>query len=130
MPLCQLLGLTYRQIDYWTRTGLVTPSIMDSLGSGQARLYSEADAFRLYVIHRVVSAGASLQRVRCMLEWFDQENMDWNDVTLVVEPWGVWLCRTPGDLHKFLVHATNPTLLSGPKLRDDFDVLMSRAKAS
>ena len=35
-----IVGITYRQLDYWTRTGLVRPSLGDATGSGSRREYS------------------------------------------------------------------------------------------
>jgi len=35
---CRVVGITYRQLDYWARTGLVNPSIREAGGSGTRRL--------------------------------------------------------------------------------------------
>ena len=40
---CSLVGITYRQLDYWARTGLLRPSIADATGSGSQRRYSYSD---------------------------------------------------------------------------------------
>ena len=37
---CAATGITYRQLDYWARTGLVEPSVRPAYGSGTQRLYS------------------------------------------------------------------------------------------
>lgn len=58
------VGITYRQLDYWARTGLVTPSIQDAKGSGTQRLYSFQDLVALRVIKGLLDTGVSLQRVR------------------------------------------------------------------
>ena len=36
---CAAAGITYRQLDYWARTGLVEPSVRAAHGSGSQRLY-------------------------------------------------------------------------------------------
>ncbi|MFE6918918.1 MerR family transcriptional regulator, partial [Streptomyces rubiginosohelvolus] len=36
---CAAAGITYRQLDYWARTGLVEPSVRPAYGSGTQRLY-------------------------------------------------------------------------------------------
>ncbi|MFZ2272130.1 MerR family transcriptional regulator, partial [Corynebacterium variabile] len=36
---CQITGITYRQLDYWTRTNLIHPSVAEATGSGSQRLY-------------------------------------------------------------------------------------------
>ena len=47
---CQIAGITYRQLDYWARTGLVKPSIRGAKGSGSQRLYSFKDILTLKIV--------------------------------------------------------------------------------
>ena len=54
---CSLVGITYRQLDYWARTGLLRPSIADATGSGSQRRYSYGDVLELKVIKRLLDAG-------------------------------------------------------------------------
>src|SRR6266487_2732711 len=61
---CKLVGISYRQLDYWARTGLVTPSVREAGGSGTQRLYSFKDLVQLRVIKKLIDAGVTLQRVR------------------------------------------------------------------
>lgn len=61
---CGIVGITYRQLDYWARTGLLRPSISDARGSGTQRRYSYHDILELKVIKRLLDAGISLQRAR------------------------------------------------------------------
>jgi DNA-binding transcriptional MerR regulator len=61
---CRIVGISYRQLDYWARTDLVTPSIRDARGSGTQRLYSFRDLVTLRVIKSLLDTGVSLQRVR------------------------------------------------------------------
>jgi DNA-binding transcriptional MerR regulator len=65
---CNLVGITYRQLDYWARTGLLRPSIADARGSGTQRLYAYRDLLELKVIKQLLDAGISLQRARRALE--------------------------------------------------------------
>ena len=37
---CNAAGITYRQLDYWARTGLIEPTVRGASGSGSQRLYS------------------------------------------------------------------------------------------
>lgn len=64
----KLVGISYRQLDYWARTGLVRPSIKDAQGSGSQRLYSFQDLVSLKVIKNLLDTGVSLQRVRKAVE--------------------------------------------------------------
>ena len=61
---CKIVGITYRQLDYWARTELVEPSIRSATGSGSQRLYSFDDVVALKVVKNLVDTGVSLQKVR------------------------------------------------------------------
>ena len=61
---CRAAGITYRQLDYWARTGLVEPTIRPATGSGTQRLYSFRDILVLKVVKRLLDTGVSLQQIR------------------------------------------------------------------
>ena len=61
---CAIVGITYRQLDYWARTDLLKPSITEAKGSGTQRRYSYRDLLELKVIKRLLDAGISLQSAR------------------------------------------------------------------
>src|SRR5438132_12507548 len=65
---CSIVGITYRQLDYWARTDLLRPSISDARGSGTQRVYSYTDLLQLKVIKRLLDDGVSLQRARQAIE--------------------------------------------------------------
>jgi DNA-binding transcriptional MerR regulator len=65
---CSVVGITYRQLDYWARTGLLRPSIADASGSGSQRRYSYGDVLELKVIKRLLDAGLKLQQARQAVE--------------------------------------------------------------
>lgn len=60
----KIVGISYRQLDYWARTGLVRPSVKDARGSGSQRLYSFQDLALLRLIKRMLDSGVSLQQIR------------------------------------------------------------------
>lgn len=60
----RIVGISYRQLDYWARTGLVRPSIRDAHGSGTQRLYSFQDLAQLKLIKRMLDSGVGLQQIR------------------------------------------------------------------
>jgi DNA-binding transcriptional MerR regulator len=60
----RIVGISYRQLDYWARTGLVRPSIQDAQGSGTQRLYSFQDLALLKLVKRMLDSGVSLQQIR------------------------------------------------------------------
>ena len=65
---CSAAGITYRQLDYWARTGLVAPSVRSAAGSGSQRLYSFKDILVLKVVKRLLDTGVSLQNIRTAVE--------------------------------------------------------------
>ena len=60
----RIVGISYRQLDYWARTGLVRPSVRDAHGSGSQRLYSFQDLALLKLIKRMLDSGVGLQQIR------------------------------------------------------------------
>ena len=61
---CRAAGVTYHQLDYWARTGLLEPSVRNPSGSGHQRLYSFRDILVIKVIKRLLDTGVSLQQIR------------------------------------------------------------------
>lgn len=78
---CKLAGITYRQLDYWARTGLLTPSIAQAQGSGTQRLYSFEDVVRLRIIKRILDTGMHLGKIRQAVEWLRREMEDGTDLS-------------------------------------------------
>jgi DNA-binding transcriptional MerR regulator len=60
----KVVGITYRQLDYWARTDLIRPSLSDAAGSGSRRKYSYSDLLELRVIKTLLDAGIKLESVR------------------------------------------------------------------
>jgi DNA-binding transcriptional MerR regulator len=65
---CRLTGVTYRQLDYWARTNLVTPSLTPATGSGSKRAYAYSDLLEVKVIKSLLDSGVSLNRARQAVE--------------------------------------------------------------
>lgn len=85
--------ITYRQLDYWARIGLVIPEVRDASGSGSARLYSFRDILMLKVIKRLLSAGVSLQQIRTAVDYLrDRGVQDLTEVTLISDGVSVYEC--------------------------------------
>jgi DNA-binding transcriptional MerR regulator len=91
----RIADITYRQLDYWTRTGLVTPSVNDAHGSGTQRLYSFQDLATLRVIKSLLDTGVSLQRVRKAVEHLRSMDRRPHGVTLMSDGRGVYEAHTP-----------------------------------
>jgi DNA-binding transcriptional MerR regulator len=60
----EIVGITYRQLDYWARTDLIRPSLTDASGSGSRRLYAYADLLELRIVKQLLDAGIKLEMVR------------------------------------------------------------------
>ena len=96
---CTLIGITYRQLDYWARTGLLRPSIADARGSGSQRVYSYTDVVELKVIKQLLDAGISLQRARRAVECLrDGLGADLASSNLVLVGTDSVLARTDGEV--------------------------------
>lgn len=78
----RVVGISYRQLDYWDRTELARPSISGARGSGSQRLYSFDDIVRLRVIKRLLDAGVGLARIRTALDELARQGRTLADVTL------------------------------------------------
>ena len=91
---CKIVGITYRQLDYWARTDLVRPSVMDAAGSGTQRLYSFRDLLELKVIKQMLDAGIALQSARKAVESLRGFNKDLASARIVIQGSSVVLAET------------------------------------
>jgi DNA-binding transcriptional MerR regulator len=96
---CHAVSISYRQLDYWARTGLVTPSVRDASGSGTQRLYSFRDMVVLKVVKRLLDAGVSLQNIRKAIEALRLRGVeDLAEITLISDGTTVYECRSPEEV--------------------------------
>jgi DNA-binding transcriptional MerR regulator len=96
---CNVAGITYRQLDYWARTGLVEPTVRTAGGSGTQRLYSFRDVLLLKVIKRLLDAGVSLQQIRVAVHHLRERGTeDLTGVTLMSDGASVYECRSPDEV--------------------------------
>lgn len=96
---CQVAGITYRQLDYWARTGLVKPSIRSAAGSGSQRLYSFKDILVLKIVKRLLDAGISLQNIRIAVDHLRSRGVqDLANITLFSDGTSVYECTSPEEV--------------------------------
>lgn len=89
----QVVGISYRQLDYWARTNLVRPSLADASGSGTRRMYSYRDLLELKVIKNLLDAGIRLESVRDVFDYLRTHlNEDIVSAHLVIDGAQVILC--------------------------------------
>ncbi|MBB4677585.1 MerR family transcriptional regulator [Crossiella cryophila] len=96
---CQIAGITYRQLDYWARTGLVSPTIRSAHGSGSQRLYSFKDILVLKVVKRLLDTGVSLQNIRVAVDHLRRRGVrDLARITLFSDGTTVYECTSPEEV--------------------------------
>ncbi|MFC0580805.1 MerR family transcriptional regulator [Micrococcoides hystricis] len=92
---CKAAGITYRQLDYWARTGLVVPTVRSAQGSGSQRLYSFRDVLVLKVVKRLLDTGVSLQQIRTSVGHLRQRGVeDLAQITLMSDGASVYECTS------------------------------------
>lgn len=95
----QIVGITYRQLDYWARTDLITPSFTKATGSGSRRLYSYTDLLELKAIKSLLDAGIKLESVRDVFGYLrDELKADVSAVNLVIQGKESVLVRTGEEI--------------------------------
>jgi len=98
---CKLVGISYRQLDYWARTGLIQPSIQTARGSGSQRKYAFADIVQLKVVKRLLDAGMSLNKIRTAMDILRQQlqsNNPLTDVTLLSDGTTIYAAHSASEV--------------------------------
>ena len=96
---CSAAGITYRQLDYWARTGLVEPSIRNAMGSGSQRLYGFGDILVLKIVKRLLDAGVSLQNIRTAVAHLRGRGVtELERMTLMSDGASIYECSSPDEI--------------------------------
>jgi DNA-binding transcriptional MerR regulator len=96
---CAAAGITYRQLDYWARTGLVAPSVRTATGSGTQRLYSFRDILVLKVVKRLLDTGVSLQNIRKAVDHLRNRGIkELSNITLFSDGATVYECTSAEEV--------------------------------
>ena len=141
---CSAAGITYRQLDYWARTGLVEPTVREASGSGSQRLYSFRDILVLRVVKKLLDAGVSLANIRTAIGTLQHRGAeDLAHLTLISDGTTVYECTSTDEMVDLLqggqavfaiavgrqVRDVEGTLASLPGERARRDELASQAGA-
>jgi DNA-binding transcriptional MerR regulator len=95
----EIVGITYRQLDYWARTELVRPSMADAKGSGSRRKYAYRDLLELKMIKNLLEAGINLQTVRGVFQYMREHvGEDVTSANLVITGKTAVLVSSDGEL--------------------------------
>jgi DNA-binding transcriptional MerR regulator len=96
---CAAAGITYRQLDYWARTGLVEPTVRAAAGSGSQRLYGFRDILVLKVVKRLLDTGVSLQNIRAAVQHLRAHGIDdLAQITLMSDGASVYECTSADEV--------------------------------
>jgi DNA-binding transcriptional MerR regulator len=96
---CSAAGITYRQLDYWARTGLVEPTVRNATGSGTQRLYSFRDILVLKIVKRLLDTGVSLQQIRKAIQHLRNRGVeDLAGMTLMSDGASVYECTSADEV--------------------------------
>lgn len=92
-------GISYRQLDYWARTGLVEPTVQEAKGSGSQRLYGFRDILVLKLVKRLLDTGISLQQIRTAIGQLHEAGVhDLSKTTLMSDGASVYLCTSNDEV--------------------------------
>ncbi len=96
---CAAAGITYRQLDYWARTGLVVPTVRGAAGSGTQRLYGFRDILVLRVVKRLIDTGVSLPNIRAAVDHLaDRSGDDLASLTIMSDGASIYECRSADEV--------------------------------
>lgn len=100
---CTAAGISYRQLDYWARTGLVEPTIRSASGSGSQRLYGFRDILVLKIVKRLLDAGVSLQNIRTAVNHLrERGSEDLARITLMSDGASIYECTNSDEIFDLL----------------------------
>jgi DNA-binding transcriptional MerR regulator len=126
---CRTIGITYRQLDYWARTGLVTPSIREAGGSGTQRLYSFQDLVVLKVIKKLTDLGVSLQRVRKSIAYLRQSGHEQpTGITLMSDGSSVYACESEDEIIDLVKRGQGVFAIALDRVWEDLSVSLGKRK--
>ncbi len=100
---CAAAGISYRQLDYWARTGLVEPTVRGASGSGSARLYGFKDILVLKIVKRLLDTGVSLQNIRSAVTHLRERGVDdLARITLMSDGASIYECTNSEEIFDLL----------------------------
>ena len=124
----RLVGISYRQLDYWARTGLVRPSVKDADGSGSQRLYSFHDLLQLRIIKKLLDAGVSLQRVRKAVDFLkDHLKKSPHGLTLMSDGVRIYAFESPDEVFDLLQRGQGVFGIAVDKVWSDLEGSVKKA---
>jgi DNA-binding transcriptional MerR regulator len=128
---CKLVGISYRQLDYWARTGLVSPSVREAGGSGTQRLYSFQDLVLLRTIKSLLDTGVSLQHIRQSIVYLRKHlGTEPTSVTLMSDGTRVYACQSEDEIIDLVKRGQGVFAIALDKVWDDLAGSLGRARGT
>jgi DNA-binding transcriptional MerR regulator len=126
---CKVVGISYRQLDYWARTGLVTPSIREAGGSGTQRLYSFQDLIELRVIKQLLDTGVSLQKIRQAVEFLREMKRQPAGTMLMSDGDHIYAADSPDEVIDLLQRGQGVFAIALDRVRDDLTASLQTTRS-
>lgn len=121
-------GITYRQLDYWARTGLLAPTVRGALGSGSQRLYSQRDILLLKTVSRLLDAGVSLPQIRIITDQLHSKSLEeLTAVILVSDGDTVHQCATPEEVFALVSNGRGMVSIAVCRVWEDLAPVLARS---
>ena len=125
---CRIIGISYRQLDYWARTELVRPSVRDAGGSGTQRLYSFQDLLQLKVVKSLLDAGVSLQQIRRAIEYLRDSKQSLHGVTLISDGRRIYTPESPEAVVDLISRGQGVFAIAVDKVWTDLEGSLAKAR--
>ncbi|MFN2544537.1 MAG: MerR family transcriptional regulator [Actinomycetota bacterium] len=125
---CKAVGISYRQLDYWARTGLVTPSIREAGGSGTQRLYSFQDMLVLRIIKKLLDAGVGLQQIRKAVEYLKEMRQPLHSITLMSDGIRIYAPESPEAVIDLLSKGQGVFAIAVDKVVSDLEGTLAKTQ--
>ena len=98
---CNITGITYRQLDHWTSTNLVKASVRNIKGSGFHRIYSFQDIVKIKLVNKLRDAGVSLQKIRLALKNVNKiigKNINITDISIFSDGYSIYVITDDNEM--------------------------------
>lgn len=125
---CRIVGISYRQLDYWARTGLVKPSVKDAQGSGTQRLYSFQDLALLRIIKKLLDTGVTLQQVRKAMAYLRDMKQPATGTTLVSDGTRIYSVESPEEVVDLLAKGQGVFAIAVDRVWTDLEGTLAKGR--
>jgi DNA-binding transcriptional MerR regulator len=128
----EIVGISYRQLDYWARTDLVRPSLSDDNDDTRAR-FSYRDLIELKLVKTLLDHGIKLESIRAAFDYLrDELEGDLPSARLVIAGRSAVLVRENEDLMDVVNRYSgqgvfNLNLIDLDGVRDEIDAALDES---